>query len=222
MGYTHYWYLREDVHRTLEVSTISEDLKALLPHLPPLAGPLGKGLPVIGAEIAFNGPEPDDYESFIFPGDFYPSEVRQGWSFACCKTEHRPYDRAVQVTLLLAKLHLGEAIRLSTDGTLAEWVEAAQLIERHLLLPVDLYWALGYRLWDAQDVGGRRFLVEARDEEEAFKYLKKLPEYLRHAEGVGLRVPTLEAPFQMLKERRLPQEELKRLKGKGFFGVYLL
>uniref|UniRef100_A0A7C5RF28 Uncharacterized protein n=1 Tax=Thermus caliditerrae TaxID=1330700 RepID=A0A7C5RF28_9DEIN len=142
MGYTHYWKIPAKslplVQKRLPV--IVEDFKRFLPHLPPLAGPLGEGEPVFGpSEVAFNGPVPDDYETFRFPGLLEGKPFLIGaYHFAFCKTERRPYDLAVQVFLLVAKLHLGKRLLLSSDGDLADWAAAADLVEGMAKLPVAL------------------------------------------------------------------------------------
>jgi hypothetical protein len=44
--------------------------------------------------------------------------------FDCCKTLYKPYDLAVQTCLVIAAHCLGEAIAVSSDGSMNEWQEA--------------------------------------------------------------------------------------------------
>ncbi|WP_253715936.1 hypothetical protein [Thermus scotoductus] len=108
MGHSHSWRIKPEVKGLLEkrMGEILEGQQRLLPHLPPLAGGNGEGRPLLALEeVVFNGRVPQDYETFAFPGHFGE------WNF--CKTgpsreRKRPYDLAVRVFLLIAKLHLGK------------------------------------------------------------------------------------------------------------------
>jgi len=147
MGYTHYWYVKDVRVVELALPMVANDLRRILPQLPPLAGWDGAGAPTIEDwEIAFNGVRPNDYETFFLaPAPEAHTETERGL-FGFCKTGRRPYDLAVQVALLLLKWH-GEAIapdavRLASDGDLADWDRACQIVEG-LGYPVDPVWALG-------------------------------------------------------------------------------
>jgi hypothetical protein len=147
MGYTHYWYVKDTQTLKMALPLVAGDLKRLLPQLPPLAGWDGTGTPTIGdREIAFNGVRPDDYETFLLvPEPEAYSKTEKGL-FGFCKTGRRPYDLAVQVALTLLRWH-GEAIapgavRLASDGDLADWDRACRMVEG-LGYPVDPAWALG-------------------------------------------------------------------------------
>jgi hypothetical protein len=147
MGYTHYWYVKNMWAVEQALPQVARDLKRLLPQLPPLAGWDGTGAPTIDdREIAFNGVEPDDYESFSLvssPEGYTPTEKGL---FGFCKTERRPYDLAVQVALVLLKWHseaiAPDAVEVASDGNLADWRRACQVVES-LGYPVDPVWALG-------------------------------------------------------------------------------
>ena len=220
MGHTHYWYLKTSGREAVEkrLGAVLEDFARLLPHLPPLAGPDGTGGPVLyPTEVAFNGPAPDgDYESFRFP------RWEEGkWSFGACKTgpdreSKRPYDLAVRTFLLLAKLHLGDLIRLSSDAPLRDWAEAALLLEEVLSLPVDLYGLLGVRLLEVEDARGRRFLLERWKEDD-----RELDDWLQARERLdreGLFPWPFRGPYRVLGEVHLPQEELpRRWAREGFY-----
>lgn len=220
MGHTHYWYLRTSGREAVEkrLGAILEDFARLLPHLPPLAGPDGTGAPVLSPpEVAFNGPAPEDYESFVFPW----WEEKKEWSFGFCKTgfaweEKRPYDLAVRVFLLLAKLHLGDLIRLSSDAPLRDWAEAALLVEGVLALPVDLYGLLEVRLLEVEDARRQRFLLERWKEDDT-----GLSDWLQARERLnqeGVFPWSFRGPYRVLGEAHLPQEKLPQLWAKeGFY-----
>ncbi|HOC43232.1 MAG TPA: hypothetical protein PKJ99_09505 [Thermoanaerobaculales bacterium] len=52
--------------------------------------------------------------------------------FDCCKTAYKPYDLAVQVCLVIAAHHLGDAMQVSSDGSLDEWQDAIALCQEVL------------------------------------------------------------------------------------------
>ncbi|MCS6868372.1 hypothetical protein [Thermus sp.] len=217
MGYTHYWLLREEeMERVMEtLPLIVADFKKFLPHLPPLAGPQGKGKPEFGEDrVGFNGPEPDDYESFFFPDsrpEGFPYSEDSSWRFAFCKTGRRPYDLAVQVFLLLAKLHLGKAMRLRSDGSLVEWVPAAELVERVLGASLDLPSLLDRTFLLFRDGKGRPFLYEVtlgsvgEKVGERRDLLREVEEYLPHPfkPGVVLEGVGIEVPLREIQERHI-------------------
>lgn len=191
---------------------ILEGFKRLLPHLPPLAGGDGKGKPLLTPrEVVFNGQALEgDYETFAFPGHFGEIFCKTGPNWE----RKRPYDLAVRAFLLLARFHLGEAMTLSGDAPLADWAEAASLIEAHVHLPVDVYWALGYGLLRVEDSKGRSFLVEGKRPWEELQGLLPRLEAL-HRER--LLFWPFQGPYRLLGEARLPQEDLPRLYTGSFY-----
>ena len=115
MGYTHYWELKKQPTPTKfkkAVETLNaifaehKDLRELL------AGWDGNGEPDLNEEmISFNGraDKGDDYESFTI------QRAKPKWDF--CKTQYRPYDVVVCITLLVLKKVLGPAtFSFSSDG----------------------------------------------------------------------------------------------------------
>jgi hypothetical protein len=49
--------------------------------------------------------------------------------FHFCKTAYKPYDLAVQVCLVIAAHHLGDAILVSSDGSQEQWQDAIALCQ---------------------------------------------------------------------------------------------
>jgi hypothetical protein len=156
VGYTHYWRVREDVPRNLLAAAHFDMARIVQATKADIAGWDGNGEPSLTeGEIRFNGRGPnDDHETFSWPMDFearYPNwqagetwdsepktdpsvaflsadreEERPRWGFQFCKTAGKPYDQTVTACLLVAKKHLGDYIRLSSDGTFEEYVDGAE------------------------------------------------------------------------------------------------
>lgn len=165
MGYTHYWYVHDLNAVKAALPLVAADLKSLLPQLPRLAGPDGQGEPVLEAgKVAFNGPRPEDYETFAIDLEAEAYLETEKGLFSCCKTEYRPYDLAVQVALLLFRFHAEaiapEAVRLNSDGNLLDWKQACRLVERSLGYPVDPFWALDREVQQVVAQSGEVFYVE--------------------------------------------------------------
>ena len=125
MGYTHYW-TKKKKWPAAKVSAAIQDMAEVIRRCEmPLADGHGEPgtEPVIGPDfIAFNGVGELSYETFCFPGfggGFHPD-------FAFCKTVRKPYDTIVVACLLVAKHHLGTAIKVSSDGDWEdEWLNGA-------------------------------------------------------------------------------------------------
>jgi hypothetical protein len=215
MGIAHSWSIDREflTSRAFQeaMRTVLQDFRQLLPHLPPLAGPLGEGSPELSEEeVAFNGPAPRFAESFRFPGllDGRPfTPMHKPWAhWAFCKTGQEPYALAVKAFLLLAKLHMGGRIALGSDEPLAAWVEAADLVEGVLHLPVDLPWTLGVSLHLVEDGKGTRFVLEG-DQEDMALLAHRLE---RYTAMVGKPWPFV-PPYRDLGRTHLPQHQLAQL-----------
>ena len=76
------------------------------------------------------------YETFDFPREFDMSGYVQADEykryFSCTKTAYRPYDLAVNAFLVIAKHHLGDKIKVSSDGELNNWLEGIALCRIYL------------------------------------------------------------------------------------------
>lgn len=55
-------------------------------------------------------------------GLYFPKPDEDGYYFNFCKTARKPYDFFVCAVLILAKIHFGDRIKVSTDGTLEDWL----------------------------------------------------------------------------------------------------
>lgn len=140
MGYTHYWsYLPESEQWHAAFPQLLADTRTILQHLDArgiaTAGPHGDGAPLLTArEIAFNGAEPDDYESFILDTTQDPDTHHRTWrgdtfTWAFCKTAHRPYDLAATAVLLRARQLAPWHFAISSDGHWnSDWKPARELI----------------------------------------------------------------------------------------------
>lgn len=76
------------------------------------------------------------YETFYFPRKYLPLEWEKpnsaGFYFQFCKTAFRPYDLAVTAFLLIAKHHLQNRIKVSSDGEDAHWFDAKLICQMEL------------------------------------------------------------------------------------------
>jgi hypothetical protein len=113
-----------DITKVIEASGVS------------LAGGLGNAgtTPEVGPEIiSLNGVEGDAHETFLIE----PTAAKQDWEdksdpkvFSFCKTACKPYDEVVTASLAVLKHHLGDALRVSSDGTFDEWSEGLALASK--------------------------------------------------------------------------------------------
>jgi len=124
MGHTHYWQRPPELPHAHFVAAVA-DCRKLLPALGiPLAGADGSGTPIFDDDaIVFNGRGEAGYETFASCRDEPPRPDRP-LIFSFCKTSHRPYDLAVQCSLIVLKHHLGNNIIVTSDGAEAEWNNA--------------------------------------------------------------------------------------------------
>jgi len=79
------------------------------------------------------------HETFYFPLEL--PERSWGWQqhdkktnllFNFTKTAFKPYDLAVNIFLIIAKHYLKDRIRVSSDGTLNNWLDATQICHKFL------------------------------------------------------------------------------------------
>ena len=87
-----------------------------------------------GAKIRFNGIGEDGHETFYIMRKDKPATWADGQKtvFGFCKTARKPYDKYVVASLILAKIHLGNEITLSSDGDLDDWKEGLSVVNEKL------------------------------------------------------------------------------------------
>lgn len=142
MGYTHY------VQRIKEFDTetwndFMNDFKKVLPNF------LEKNLLSVdpidsqcleynSKKIRFNGIAQKGHETFVFNrveddcSDTNSPEDDKLPYFTFCKTNQKDYDLAVTCTLIIAKYHFGDQIRISSDGDIDLWSNAKSLCQHTL------------------------------------------------------------------------------------------
>lgn len=76
------------------------------------------------------------HESFSIPLVFEPEPYNKttddGLFFNFCKTAFKPYDLAVTAALVVLKKHLGDSIRISSDGEDCHWFDAKMVCQQEL------------------------------------------------------------------------------------------
>lgn len=136
VGYTHSWYrpVRLD-GKKFEAAVRDFALlgRVLESAGVELSGPGGSGTAILSRRVlAFNG-KPGHCEDFeISVEDRAERTVRNGLVFGFCKTNRARYDLAVMVALLILKHHLGDDLKVSTDGDNGAWQGAWLMVEREL------------------------------------------------------------------------------------------
>ena len=140
MGYTHYLYRPGEIPIGC-MERIVEDFGEIVKNLEgkgiSLKGWNGRDKPEISVEkIAFNGDaeKEEDYESCVVERVFKEGYIpaREGLHFSFCKTAHLPYDIAVTALYVIVKKHLGDAVKVHSDGRRLEWLPAIRLCDEVL------------------------------------------------------------------------------------------
>lgn len=127
MGYTHYWRLNGTKFDANLFSEFSDAVKKVISKAQTDGITIGDLTgdyicPIVdGKTIAFNGYEDEAHESFLIT-------LEGGDDFNFCKTAHKPYDAAVVASLILYKYFFPK-VGFSSDGTVAELQEGADLVE---------------------------------------------------------------------------------------------
>lgn len=128
MGYTHYWYTRKDADPELLAEAGRQMAKVVEMEAVRLEV---AELDFATGAVLFNGRGEEAHEAFCWPPDL---ARRHAWMahaqdevFDFCKTARKPYDEAVTACLLVAKMVMGEAIALNTDGDDEDWQDGMRL-----------------------------------------------------------------------------------------------
>ena len=127
MGWTHYWEREKELPAN-EFKRAVSDCKKIIELLDiSLAGPDGSGQPVFANdEIVFNGVASSNCEPFVFRR-MQPPRPGRNIVLEYCKTEHLPYDLAVQCCLVILKYRLNDLIMITSDGSEEDWSQAKQV-----------------------------------------------------------------------------------------------
>ena len=140
MGFTHYFYCKPKLNKS-DFKAFASDVEKVLK----LSGvPLShidtkedqEGFEVTDELINFNGVGDNGHETFLFQRDTLVREAeltpRNGLVFNFCKTNQKPYDLCVTATLILAKMHFGKDVKISSDGDASDWAEGGALVGKAL------------------------------------------------------------------------------------------
>src|ERR1035437_2474954 len=138
MGYTSYWKIQKDLDKE-KFATLAEELEFVVSMLPTksksaqnehegmifIVGGDGEGEPVFTKDlICFNGRNENDESHETFA-------IRQkgNESFEFWKTNRKPYDLMVCISLLRLKHHFPES-KISSDGQAKDWAEAKKFYKK--------------------------------------------------------------------------------------------
>ena len=123
MGYTHYWKKIEELDQD-KWNDFTKDVESLLKDSTTiqLEDDVPKPPKITKDYIRFNGIGEKGHETFIFDRkqamhSWTKVEDTDGMYFNFCKTAYKPYDLYVVAVLVLASLHFGDDILLSSDGS---------------------------------------------------------------------------------------------------------
>jgi len=125
LGYTHYWKKEKKVNKKEYADALKDIAKIVKANSNILAGPSGDSgtKPEITPDIAFNGIEDESHESFVLPASGLGD-------FEFCKTAQKPYDEVVVAAL--ARLAEVDGIKVSSDGSAADWEDGVKLASKVL------------------------------------------------------------------------------------------
>jgi hypothetical protein len=121
VGFTRYWTVTRDVDPQTVLEAGRKMGGVVRVSGVSLAGPDGTGKPIVNVntgEVAFNGVEGEDYETFRWPPDFVTGQASptdQNSVFDFCKTGRLPYDAVVAACLAVAQEVLGESMTVEAD-----------------------------------------------------------------------------------------------------------
>tara|TARA_B100001013_G_scaffold342045_1_gene267431 strand:- start:616 stop:1137 length:522 start_codon:yes stop_codon:yes gene_type:complete len=146
MGYTHYWYREEELDSD-NFSNAIKDIALLLSYTEQQeidagyahAKQIVEVYELNRREINFNGIGEDGHENFriadVFKDNYNKDEL---WKFDFCKTARKPYDKYVVACLYIFKYHLGDDIKITSDGDEKDWKEGLQMVQDILGYPYDI------------------------------------------------------------------------------------
>ncbi|CAN5406405.1 hypothetical protein BH09PLA1_BH09PLA1_01360 [soil metagenome] len=128
MGVTHYWTRATELPKATFAAAV-QDASAVLSRTDvALAGFEGHGQPILQPDaIVFNGAARASCEPFEVRQVEFDRRGRPLKS-SYCKTELRPYDLLVKVTLIVLKHHLGDELQVASDQDDDAWEDARRLV----------------------------------------------------------------------------------------------
>ena len=127
MGWTHYWERDVELPAQSFEQAVNDCRRVLAAIEVRLAGHYSEGEPVFSRdEIAFNGVKGQDCETFVIRRVDLPRKPGRP-VFSYCKTEKLPYDLCVRCALVILKHHLGDNIKVTSDGTDEDWKDARNI-----------------------------------------------------------------------------------------------
>ncbi len=141
---THESILKRIKKHTDGFKKIADELNKILPELQKdkefvLKGGMGKGEPRISEnEVWFNGDSDFELDHETFAIDLFETgnyrgvdDIEKEGVFGFCKTNYKPYDIAVCISLMVIKHHLGSDFSIGSDGGYEEWNEAIKYYESY-------------------------------------------------------------------------------------------
>jgi len=137
LGYTHYYYIKEGTIPSEIWERICQDFRSLILFVPSNSinkqnGLLALDVSITPDVIQFNGVGEGRHETFVLSRLNYREEWQNGDSdmlFNFCKTARKPYDLFVCSCLIIAKNHLKNDIKVTSDGEQSDWAEAIILCQ---------------------------------------------------------------------------------------------
>jgi len=143
MGYTHYWYRPKELDSD-RFSDAIKDIALVFSFTEGQKFPVGYtyAKQIVDVyelnrrEINFNGIGEDGHETFNISDEYSNNE--DYWKFNCCKTARKPYDTCVVACLIIFKHHLGDDIKIMSDGNPEDWNKGLKLVQDVLGYPYDI------------------------------------------------------------------------------------
>ncbi len=134
MGYTHYWTFKQPTMTARAVILEARYQRAVVlcnrmihAWSKQFGGLAGYSAHTLGkySGTDFNGSRENGHENFVLREMLHLNE-----SFNFCKTAQKPYDTLVKACLLILKSKLGDAIEISSDGNVQDWIAGLALAKQ--------------------------------------------------------------------------------------------
>lgn len=140
MGYTHYWYRKEETGNRQLFQQLGTDARRIIAEAETRGVRVGNwgGFDepdFTELRFALNGLEEQSHETFVWESDVQMKawQKQAGLEgdevFYCCKTAYKPYDAVVTAILIRAKELYGDKVRISSDGWWGDWAEGRSLYQ---------------------------------------------------------------------------------------------